>query len=134
MKAEGAAPARAEGAFDVQRTPLAEAVGGLERAAISKIYTGDLAGGSQGEMLSVIDAAAGSGGYVALERVTATLGGRRGGFVLQHSGTRSHGAQSLAVQVVPGSATGALAGLAGTMTIRLEAGVHRYRFDYGFEA
>ena len=37
--------------------------------------------------------------------------------MLQHSGTLKHGAADLHVMVVPDSGTGALAGMAGDMTI-----------------
>jgi hypothetical protein len=42
----------------------------------------------------------------------------------------TRGAPTLAVSVVPDSATGALAGLAGTLTIEIIDGKHLYRFDY----
>jgi hypothetical protein len=73
----------------------------------------------------------GSGGYVALERVTGTLDGKRGGFVLQHNATMNRGVPQLNIIVVPDSGSDELAGLAGTMTIRIEAGgKHFYEFDY----
>jgi hypothetical protein len=73
----------------------------------------------------------GSAGYVAIERVTGTLQGRKGSFVLQHSGTMAHGAQQLDIHVVPDSGTGQLAGLAGKLTITIAPdGKHSYTFDY----
>jgi hypothetical protein len=69
-------------------------------------------------------------GYVALEMVTGTLGGRQGSFVLQHSGTMRGSEMSLSVTVVPGSGTGALAGLAGTFNIIIEGKQHSYDFEY----
>jgi hypothetical protein len=65
-----------------------------------------------------------------MERVAGTLHGRRGSFVLQHSGTMNRGAQTLAITVVPDSGTGELAGLRGYMTIVIESGRHSYGFDY----
>jgi hypothetical protein len=55
--------------------------------------------------------------YVALERVEATLDGVEGAFVLQHVGAITAGVPTLALQVVPGSGTGGLAGLTGEGTI-----------------
>jgi hypothetical protein len=72
----------------------------------------------------------GSAGYVAMERVTGTLKGRTGSFVLQHSGTMTRGAPQLSVTVVPDSGTGQLTGLAGTMTIKINEGKHSYEFEY----
>ena len=72
----------------------------------------------------------GSAGYVAMEVVDGTLAGKKGTFVLQHSGTMSHGSQQLSVTVVPDSGTGQLAGLAGSMAIIIADGKHSYEFDY----
>lgn len=125
----------ARGSFDVKIEPqkpdnaVAEAAG-LGRMSIDKQFHGDLEATSKGEMLSVLDRAAGSGGYVAQERVTGELQGRSGSFVLQHNATMDHGAPSLNIIVVPGSGTGELAGISGSMTIRIENGKHFYDFSY----
>ena len=109
--------------------PQAEAAA-LGRMSLDKQFRGDLDGVSQGEMLSILDKEKGSGGYVALERVTGSLHGREGTFVLQHSASMSRGEPDLKIVVVPDSATGELTGLAGTMDIRIEAGQHYYDFSY----
>jgi hypothetical protein len=72
----------------------------------------------------------GSGGYVAMERVTGTLKGRAGSFVLQHSGTMTRGTPTLSVTVVPDSGTGQLEGITGTLTIKVDQGKHSYEFEY----
>ena len=72
----------------------------------------------------------GSAGYVAIERVTGTLHGKKGSFVLQHSGTMTRGAPGLSVTVVPDSGTDELEGLVGSMAIIIEDKKHSYRFDY----
>jgi len=73
----------------------------------------------------------GSAGYVAMERVTGTLDGRTGTFILQHGGTMQGGAQQLTITVVPDSGTGWLAGITGSMSIIIkEGGKHFYEFDY----
>jgi hypothetical protein len=103
----------------------------LGRMSIDKQFHGALEAASQGEMLSVMSETKGSGGYVALERVTGTLDGKRGGFVLQHNATMNRGVPQLNIIVVPDSGSDELAGLAGTMNIRIEAGgKHFYEFDY----
>jgi hypothetical protein len=122
--------AQATGTFDVTLTPVTAAdapVGGL---TIAKTFHGDLAAGSAGQMLAVRTPVDGSAGYVAMERVTGTLAGRTGSFALQHSGTMAKGAQSLSITVVPDSGTDALAGIAGSMDIRIEGGRHFYTFRY----
>jgi hypothetical protein len=123
----------ASGTFDVKLTPQAAEDGdaGLGRMAIDKQFHGDLEGTSKGFMLSsAATVVKGSGGYVAMEHVTATLKGRTGSFVLQHSGTMTRGAPHLSVTVVPDSGTGQLEGLTGTMTIKIEQGKHSYDFEY----
>src|SRR5215475_2316603 len=98
------------------------------RRSIDKHFHGDLEATSKGEMLSV-GSAKGSGGYVAIERVTGALQGRSGSFALQHNATMTAGAPYLNIIVVPGSGTGELAGLSGTMKIAIApGGAHSYAF------
>ena len=129
----------AKGPFDVRLSPQPLAVedgaGGATRArlALDKRYQGDLEATSSGEMLSVMTTTQGSAGYVAIEKVTGTLGGRSGSFALQHSGTMNRGAPTLAIHVVPDSGSDELEGLTGTMRIVIaEGGKHSYEFDYTF--
>ncbi len=126
---------RVTGAFEVKMTPRApeEGIGDprIGRMALDKHYHGDLEASGRGQMLAVMDQAKGSGGYVALEIVEGTLAGRKGTFALQHDGTMDGGEPALKIAVVPGSGTGDLAGLAGRVAIRIEAGgKHFYDFDY----
>jgi hypothetical protein len=124
---------RASGTFEVKLSPQVdgeEGGAGLGRMLIDKRFSGDLEATSRGQMLAARGCVEGSAGYVALERVTGKLGGRSGGFVLQHSGTMERGAQSLSVTVVPDSGTGELEGLAGRMRIVIAEGRHSYEFDY----
>jgi hypothetical protein len=84
-------------------------------------------------MLSFLDRDKGSGGYVAMERVTGKLDGKSGSFVLQHNATMNRGTPDLNVIVVPDSGTGELTGISGSMKIRIESGKHFYDFDYTIE-
>ena len=123
----------ASGPFDVKLTPQPaepDIDGGLGRMALDKTFHGDLDATSKGTMLSAMTDVKGSAGYVALERVTGTLHGRRGSFVLQHSGTMDRGVPTLTISVVPDSGTDELVGLSGTMAIVIEQGTHNYGFDY----
>lgn len=65
-----------------------------------------------------------------LEQVLGTLAGREGTFVLQHLGVSYGGNDRLMLEVLPGSGTGALAGLTGKMTIWRGGGKHSYTLDY----
>jgi hypothetical protein len=125
----------ASGAFEVKITPQKpdnkEAEGaGLGRMSIDKQFHGDLEAISKGEMLAAGTDVKGSAGYVAMERVTGTLMGRRGSFVLQHSATMNRGTPTLSVTVVPDSGTGELVGLTGKMNIVVADGKHSYEFAY----
>jgi hypothetical protein len=128
---------RATGTFEVKVLPIATDdkvdTGAFGRMSIDKQFGGDLAGTSKGQMLAELTATEGSGAYVALERVTGTLKGRTGGFVLQHNGTMNRSAQEMRITVVPDSGTGELTGLAGAMQIIIEAGKHSYEFEYAIE-
>src|SRR5277367_2366292 len=109
---------KAHGTFDVKLAPLdpADQAHGstLARMSIDKQFHGDLEATSKGQMLSAGTDVKGSAGYVAIERVTGTLHGRAGGFVLQHTGIMMRGAPELSIVVVPDSGSGELVGVAGT--------------------
>jgi len=98
--------------------------------SIDKQFHGDLEASSKGQMLAAMTEVQGSAGYVAMERVSGTLQGRKGTFALQHSGTMTRGTPQLSVTVVPDSGTGQLVGLAGKMTINIADGKHSYDFEY----
>lgn len=124
----------AKGEFTVKLQPLAtegQPEGSkLGRMSIDKTITGDLVATTAGQMLSAMTDVKGSAGYVALERVDGVLHGRRGTFVLQHSGTMKQGAPSLSVTVVPDSGTDELVGLSGQFNIIISGGRHSYEFTY----
>jgi Protein of unknown function (DUF3224) len=125
---------RATGIFDVSLktlpmdndpgTPL------LGRMSIDKQFHGDLEGTSKGQMLTGGTIIKNSAGYVAIERVVGTLKGRKGSFILQHTGAMNRGEPSLVITVVPDSGTDQLEGLKGTMKIDINAGKHSYGLDY----
>jgi len=130
---ETAMPQTATGTFEIELTPQAPDEGddsGVGRMRLDKTFHGDLEGTSLGQMLAFRSPVEGSAGYVAIERVEGTLHGRRGSFVLQHRGVMAHGEQELRITVVPDSAGGELAGLAGSMDIEIADGRHSYRFEY----
>ena len=121
----------AHGSFTVSIRPLQPAPAErLGRFSIDKQLQGDLEGESKGEMFSGGDPKNGAAGYVAIEQVTGTLGGRKGTFALQHFATMDASGPQMQVIVTPGSGTGELKGVTGTFTIRLEDGKHFYDFDY----
>ena len=127
----------AKGTFDVKVLPQADGpdIGDptVGRFALDKQFHGDLDAVSKGQMLgSRWDN--GAGGYVAIERVSGTLSGHNGSFSLQHIGTMQGGTSSMDVQVVPGSGSGELEGIAGRMVITVADGKHSYDFNYNLPA
>jgi len=125
--------AHAAGPFDVKVTPQDDKSEDplLGRMTIDKQYHGDLDATGKGQMLTAGSAAKGSGAYVAIEKVSGALQGRRGTFVLQHTGTMTQGAPQLIITVVPDSGTGQLTGISGKMAIKIaEGGKHSYDFEY----
>ena len=121
------------GKFDVKLLPQAadELTGdSVGRLLLDKRYHGELDATAVGQMLAIRSPVPGSAGYVAMERVTGSLSGRRGSFALQHRGVMTRGAPELLVTVVPDSGTDELEGLAGTLRIDIANGEHAYVFDY----
>lgn len=123
----------ATGTFEVKLEPIAGE--GYPRLTLKKQFQGDLAGTSEGEMMSAMTGVEGSGAYVAIERITGTLAGRKGSFMLVHNGTMRRGSEfNMIIRVVPDSGTDELTGLTGTMTIKIEGGKHFYELDFDFLA
>lgn len=83
----------------------------LTRIVIRKTYRGALQGTGVAEVLTA-QGHEGSG-YVASERIEATLDGRHGTFVIQHGGLADHEDQRTFGTVVPHSGTAQLTGLSG---------------------
>jgi hypothetical protein len=125
---------KAAGTFDVslkpQDTPDSGPGATLGRMTIEKQYHGDLVAQAKGEMLTAMAPTKGSGTYVAVEKVTGTLNGRKGSFAMHHSGTMHRGAQQLAIVIVPDSGTEELAGIAGRLLLRIAEGKHFYEIEY----
>jgi hypothetical protein len=128
----------AVGTFEVTMNPEppydADPTASIGRVSIKKEFKGDLEATSNAEMIGARSLEQkGSAGYVAVERVVGTLHGRRGSFVLQHSGTMTRGKGELAISVVPDTGSAELKGIAGKMTIEIVGGKHLYSFEYTLE-
>ena len=123
---------RVSGTFTVTMRPPAEtrAPGEFVLLRLDKRFQGPLEGTSTVEMLASNAGDQPAGGYVALEKFTGTLEGRRGTFVMQHSGTMTAKGAHIDVLVTPGSGTGELAGIEGRLTIRIEGKQHYYELEY----
>lgn len=127
----------ATGTFEVTITPEAQAEapeGGVatSRMALSKQFSGGLTGTATGTMLAAGTPTPGSAAYyVAIDQFHGTLDGRSGGFVLLHQGTMTRdGGGALSIVIADDSGTGALAGIAGTLTIDVREDGHFYDLEY----
>ncbi len=122
------------GSFDITRTaePPFDTADGvvLGRMRFDKTFHGPLAATSVVHMTSAMTSVKGSAGYVAVERITGSLEGKAGSFVVLHTGLMDRGAPSLTITVVPDSGTGELKGLTGRLTITITGKEHAYALDY----
>jgi hypothetical protein len=118
--------------FTVELTPGNALLEDTGRFDLTKEWSGDIVGTSQGVMLSSGDPGTGAAGYVALERFVGTVGSATGTCVLQQLGSMVDGQPVLRYQVVPGSGTDGLAGLLGQVDLVIDAdGTHRVTLRAG---
>ena len=111
--------------------PAAEVTGAhLARVEMIHTYEGDIEGEAIIQYLFA-DNGDGKGGFVALEKVTGSVGGRSGSFVFQRTGTFDNGTIKEILVVVPGSGTGDLSGLSGQGTF--EGDQHRENYPITFD-
>lgn len=128
----------AKGTFDVKVTPL-PAEDGIGHASISRLNLfkqlhGELEGTAHGQMLATGNPNGGAAGYVAMDFVEATLAGRSGTFAMQHVGSMGSGPMRMDIDIVPGSGTGGLAGIAGRFIITIVERKHFYALEYTLPA
>src|SRR5262245_6956271 len=128
-----AVSATAKGTFEVKPTPQPAAEGddpSFSRMTFDKQFHGDMEGTSKVQMLAAGASVKNSGAYVALEKVNATIAGRKGSFTFQHSATMNRGVPSLSITVVPDSGTDQLAGISAKCSIDIKDVNHFYAFEY----
>lgn len=124
-------PKHARGSFDVTITPQETAdEAPVARMLLYKEFHGDLEAISHGEMMAAHEPLTGAGVYVAIDRVAGTLHGKGGSFLIAHRGIRNSEGQQLEIVIVPGSGTGQLAGITGTVGIEIVEKQHSYTIDY----
>ncbi|WP_158888195.1 DUF3224 domain-containing protein [Amycolatopsis anabasis] len=98
----------------------------LGRTSLTKTFSGAIEGSSAVEMISGITGT--SRAYAAFERLSVSLGGRKGTFVLQHA---AFGPEGVDLRILPGSGTGELTGISGTASIeRHQDGSHTFTLSY----
>ena len=101
----------------------------LSKASIKYTYEGDLKGESSSEMVMVYVGEEAE--YVGLERMSGTLGGKKGTFVTSASAPSRTGCASTKWTIVEGSGTGELEGLTGSGTFEAPMGDQaKVEFEY----
>jgi hypothetical protein len=110
--------------------PYGEAEGAeMSRVHISRTFSGGLEGSSTAEIL--IAKSEDGGGYVGQDVISGTLGGRSGGFLVQHTGVIGPGGITNTGVIVPGTGTDELEGITGEGTLLAdEEGNHTLTLTY----
>lgn len=118
--------------WDVADSGGVDELADVGRATIRKAFSGELEGTSVGYGL-LMQTQHETGGYVVIERVTATANGREGSFVIQHYGIRdAEGGGPWYGDVVPGTGTDGFEGVTGTFTILHDENGATFTFDLNF--
>jgi len=125
----------ARGTFDVAIKPSGTSDTGegsaLGAMSLDKTFHGAVDGTSKGTMLTAGSTGTpGSAAYVAVERFQGAVDGRKGSFALVHRGVMSARGQDLLITIVPDSGSGALTGIAGSLSIEIKDGKHFYDLEY----
>ncbi|MCH8824532.1 MAG: DUF3224 domain-containing protein [Planctomycetes bacterium] len=107
-----------EGIFQVtgwDEKPYSEESDGakLTRAQVTQTYTGSIEGESQVEYLMAHQSDQ-SAVFVGMEKVSASINGKSGSFVIQHNGKFENGVASSNFVIVTGSGQGELSGIEGS--------------------
>lgn len=118
------------GQFDVEISPTESDDPQLGMMILNKTYRGSLDAKGAGRMLTGMTDVKGSAGYVAIEKVTGSLDGAKGSFIIQHFGVQQGEAKRLNIEIIPDSGTEELAGIEGNMQIDITDEGHMYRLFY----
>ena len=114
-----------------EETPFHEEQGGpkFTRATVTKTFSGDLEGEATVEYL-MVHRPDRTATFVGIERVSGTLGGQSGSFVLEHRGIYEKGIAKGICRVVPGSGTAGLKGLQGEGDFEAEGKKAPFSLEY----
>jgi len=130
---------KATGTFEVESgtdDPYDELDGGirLTHASGTQTFRGDIDGEGAVHWLMLYRADK-SAHFVGLQRITGSVGGRRGTFVLAAGGDHTDGSSRIRWTVVTGAATGELAGIAGSGSMVAPGGAKgTYELEYTLES
>ena len=103
----------------------------LSRIKIKKSFDGEeFKGESVGELL-MCASADGAAGYTVMDRFFVEIENQTGSFVAVHGGMTDE--MKASGKIVPGSGTGGLKGISGTLEFKSEESGKTIIFDYSFE-
>ncbi len=129
---------KASGAFEVltaAEDPIDELGGGVKRthASGTQAFSGDIEGDGSIHWLMLYRGDK-TAHLVGLQRITGSVGGSRGSFVIAAEGDHDGAASEIAWTVVRGSGTGDLAGIGGTGRMVAAGGrTGSYELEYQIE-
>jgi Protein of unknown function (DUF3224) len=105
----------------------------LVETHVTETFSGDIEGEGSVRFLQAIRDD-GSASFVGIERVSGSIQGRQGTFLLQDAGTLEGNLVKGDWFVIPGSGTGELSGLRGEGSFEAELGQHAsITLDYSFQ-
>lgn len=104
----------------------------LTRTVVRQTYTGDFTGESRSDSLMYYPTNDQPVHYVGLERLSGTLAGRTGNFVVQAHGAYADGVAETNWFVVPGSGSDELAGLRGEGGYRAKSGESAVQVTFAY--
>lgn len=120
---------KAEGTFEIKLEPAKDDVAPAGRMIINKTYSGGIVGTAMGQMLSK-RTEGGAAVYSAIEEFVGSVEGKTGSFTLSHYGFMSKESQKLKIEIVPGSGSGDLDSITGSLDIIQNDGKHSYILTY----
>jgi hypothetical protein len=130
---------KASGTFELTsrtESPYDELDGGIKltHASGAQTFGGDIDGDGAVHWLMLYRPDK-SARFVGLQRISGSVAGRRGSFVLAAEGDHEAGSSRIRWTVVTGSGTGDLAGIAGTGSMTAPGGAKgTYELQYSFES
>ena len=102
----------------------------LSRAEVTQAYHGALEGEASLQYL-MVSRPDGTAGFTGVERFSGSIDGKRGGFVMVHSGTFEAGTASSKWCIVSGSGTDGLEGIEGSGSFSAgHGGTAEYKLEY----
>ncbi len=128
---------RASGTFEVLtggEDPIDDIGDGIKRSHASgdQTFSGDIEGDGSIHWLMLYRGDK-TAHFVGLQRITGSLGGRRGSFVIAAEGDHDGSASQIAWTVIRGSGTGELVGIEGSGSMVAPGGRSgTYELDYQF--